>query len=272
MQMRSSLSYYFNDISRYPLLTADQEQELGRRYKEEGDSAARDKLINCNLRLVVKIAKNYRNANTTFDDLIMEGNLGLMTAVEKYDYKLGYRFSTCAVPWIRQAITKSIIDKSRAIRIPAHIIQLFNKEKAALDELTTDDHEPTAAEVAAHMGITEAKLYELRRWKQNTISMDSPISDDGDTLYDLLSQPDEQDPREYADQQLTKDKLHSVLDDMDERHRLILTYYYGLDGNEPHTLEEIGTMLPKPLSRERVRQLKAEAESILKMKLSGAIK
>lgn len=264
--MNNSLAIYLREIGQFQLLTKEQELELGRRIKDEGDEDAREQLINCNLRLVVSVAKNFANGNhnIALEDLIADGNTGLMTAVEKYDYTLGYRFSTCAVPWIKQAITKSIIDKSRMIRIPAHIIQQFNAYKTAVEELMSElEHEPTNEEIAARMGITEENLRELLSWKQNTSSLDMPLGEDEDgTLEDVCADTQTETPVEYTERRLKQDFVSKLLEGVDERTRTIFKLRFGFaEEGDPeyfgyeHTLEEIGDMLNPKITRERVRQI-----------------
>lgn len=264
--MENSLSIYLHEIGKYPLLNAEQEKELGRRIKDEGDEDARQTMINSNLRLVVKVAKQYKNGNhnISFEDLISEGTLGLMTAVEKYDYTRGFRFSTCAVPWIKQAITKCIADKSRAIRIPAHIIQQFNKYSKALEELTQQlDHNPSDAEIAKYMGVEEEDVYNLNVWKQNAASLSTPIGDeDGTTLEDLCADKYDESPEDYVQKGENSDFVQKLLSDLPERTKQIFKLRFGLgDENDPeeyrteHTLEEIGDLLEPKITRERVRQI-----------------
>lgn len=267
----TALAAYLHTIGQYKLLTADEELELGRRIKDEGDQIAREKLINHNLRLVVSVAKPYRtrgNHNIPLEDLIADGNLGLIAAVEKYDYTLGYRFSTCAVPWIKQAITKGIMEKSRTIRVPAHVVQMFNEYKTAYEELAqTNGGEPTFEDIARKMGITTDKLHEILMWKKNTVSMETPLEDEGegDTLGDLVADPGDLSPIEYTQKSDEKEFIARLLKDLDPRTKAIFKLRYGLgDENDPeeyrveHTLEEIGSMLTPAITRERVRQIVAQ--------------
>ena len=264
--MENSLSIYLHEIGKYPLLNAEQEKELGRRIKEEGDESARQTMINSNLRLVVKVAKQYKNGNhgVSFEDLIMEGTGGLITAVEKYDYTRGFRFSTCAVPWIKQAITKGIADKSRIVRVPAHIIQKFSKYSKAVDELTAQfDREPTSAEVAKYMGVDEEEIHDLDMWKQNSASLSTPIGDeDGGTLEDLCDDKFDESPTDYVSKNEKSAFVKKLLSELPERTRQIFKLRFGLgDENDPeeyqseHTLEEIGDLLNPKITRERVRQI-----------------
>lgn len=278
--MESSLALYFRDIGQYPLLTKDQELELGRRIKDEGDEEARQQMINCNLRLVVDIAKNYRseNHNIPLEDLIADGNLGLIKAVEKYDYTLGYRFSTCATPWIKQAIMKSIIDKSRSIRIPAHIIQKFNEYKKASEELVNElEREPTHNEIAKKMGMDAEELSQLLQWRQNTASLEKPLGDEEDsTLEDICADDNDVSPIEYTERSMKRDFIDGLLDELDDRTKKIVKLRFGLgqDGDpeeyfREHTLEEIGALLNPSITRERCRQILAQQIAKWKTKYSS---
>lgn len=263
--MENSLTLYLQSISRYPLLTADQEKELGRRYKDEGDLEAREMLINCNLRLVVSVAKNFRNGNHSIplEDLIAEGNSGLMTAVEKFDYTRGFRFSTCAVPWIKQAITKSILDNSRTIRVPAHIVQKFNVYRNVRDELIAEGTEnPSLEDIAKGMKITVDELQQLLTWKQNASSLDTPVGDEEDTTLGDLVADNSESPEEYTERMERHDFIAKIIDELDPRTKAIFKLRFGLGTDEDpeeyqteHTLEEIGAMLKPSITRERVRQI-----------------
>ena len=270
----STLSEYFREVSRFPLLTREQEAELGRRIKDNHDEQARLMLINCNLRLVIKIAKQFRSPNVPFEDLIQEGNIGLLTAVDKYDYTLGFKFSTCAVPWIRQAITKSLIDKGRLIRLPAHIVQLLNNKRKAVDELIARGiGDPSPAEIADEMGIDEATVITLIQKERNAVSLETPLDDedDGATLADLQSYEEEETPSDYAARTSQHDTIMAAISKLDERSQLVIKWSYGFTGDGvPRTLEEIGQMLKPAITRERVRQIKTQAESKLRLYLSDS--
>ena len=270
----STLSEYFREVSRFPLLTRDQEAELGRRIKDNHDEQARLMLINCNLRLVIKIAKQFRSPNVPFEDLIQEGNIGLLTAVDKYDYTLGFKFSTCAVPWIRQAITKSLIDKGRLIRLPAHIVQLLNNKRKAVDELVARGiSDPSPAEIADEMGVDEATVVTLIQKERNAVSLETPLDDedDGATLADLQSYEEEETPSDYAARTSQHDTIMAAISKLDERSQLVIKWSYGFTGDGvPRTLEEIGQMLKPAITRERVRQIKTQAESKLRLYLSDS--
>lgn len=267
--MDSSLKIYLRAIGQYPLLTKEQEIELGRLIKEgtpEEAAEAREKMINSNLRLVVSVAKPFRNDNhnISLEDLIADGNTGLITAVEKYDYSLGYRFSTCAVPWIKQAIMKAIIDKSRIIRVPAHIIQKFNQYRDAVHDLSVQGIDnPTDEQVAKLMKCDAEDIQKLRTWKQNTASLETPLGDEeGNTLEDVCADTSVETPDEYVEKVLRRDFVNKLLADLNPRTRTIFKLRFGLgDENDPdeykveHTLEEIGDLLTPHITRERVRQI-----------------
>lgn len=270
--MKSAFKMFLNEISQYPLLSASEERELARRFKEDGDEYAREQLINCNLRLVVSISKNYNNSHMELMDLISEGTLGLMQAVEKYNPDLGYRFSTCATPWIKQAITKAIIDKGRSIRTPAHIYQELAKYRKAITELATEEHpEPTVAQIAKYMGVSEERVGELENLRYDTVSLSTPIGDDGEeTLEDMQADNHSETPEEYTERLAHINKIQSVLKTLKPRTERIVKLRFGLgvDGDESecfeeHTLEEIGEIVG--LTRERVRQILKEALAEIKL-------
>ena len=263
---------YLIAIGQYPLLNQEQELELGRRIKDEGDEDAREQLINSNLRLVVYIAKQYKNPYIGIEDLVAEGNLGLISAVDKYDYTYGYRFSTCATPWIKQAILKALTDKGRPVRLPAHIYQQITQMKKFTDTfLVNNGREPTRAEIAKGLGIDEEKVNSLFKWKQDTISMDMPIGDEEkNTIADTVADTNDLSPAEYAERQLMSEFIQKMIAKLPARTQIIMKMRYGLgndkdpeDWKNGHTLEEIGTYLG--ITRERVRQI--EKETIQNLKL-----
>lgn len=263
---------YLIAIGQYPLLNQEQELELGRRIKDEGDEDAREQLINSNLRLVVYIAKQYKNNYIGIEDLVAEGNLGLISAVDKYDYTYGYRFSTCATPWIKQAILKALTDKGRPVRLPAHIYQQITQMKKFTDTfLVNNGREPTRAEIAKGLGIDEEKVNSLFKWKQDTISMDMPIGDEEkNTIADTVADTNDVSPAEYAEKQLMSEFIQKMIAKLPARTQTIMKMRYGLgndkdpeDWKNEHTLEEIGTYLG--ITRERVRQI--EKETIQNLRL-----
>ena len=262
---------YLHEIGKYPLLTAAEELDLARAYKENGDEAARERLINSNLRLVVSIAKNYQNQHLSIMDLIGEGNTGLITAVEKYNPNLGYRFSTCATPWIKQAISKAITDKGRNIRIPAHIYQLLSKYRKAIAELEKDGHHATEDEIAAKLKVDASKIKEIKGWMHDTVSLETPLGDDGDeTLGDMVADNYMKSPLEYTEEQMRKRKILKVIGTLKPRSQDVIKLRFGLQGEgDPdfykveHTLEEIGAIIG--ITRERVRQI--EKQALAEMKL-----
>ena len=268
--MNNTFRKYLIEIGQYPLLTAKEETELAIAYRN-GDGKAREKLINSNLRLVVNIAKNYKNSHLSIADLVSEGNLGLITAVDKYNPDLGYRFSTCATPWIKQAISKAITDKGRNIRIPAHIYQLLSKYRHALAELEVDGHKPTDEEIARKLNVETDKVKQLKGWMHDTISLETPLgADSEETVGDMIADSHTETPYEYTEKQMTHRKILKVLDQFKPRTQSIIKLRYGIaaDGdpdmyNYEHTLEEIGEILG--ITRERVRQI--EKQTLAEMKL-----
>ena len=256
----STLKLYLKELAKYPLLSPAEELELGRQIAD-GDLQAREKLINCNLRLVVYVAKNYKDTKLELEDLISAGNEGLIIAVDKYDYKLGYRFSTCAIPWIKQSIMKAITTQSRTIRIPAHIYQLLNKYNKYMEEHSSENK--SDLDIAVALGITQDKLIELRNWKmrQTMVSFETPLgNEEEDTIGDIIPDGNGMGPVAYAEKNDLMNEIQKVLATLPERTAIILKMRYGIGGanDDPewrreHTLEEIGEYLN--LTRERVRQI-----------------
>lgn len=272
----SSIKQYFDEIGVYPLLTKEEEQALAYQMRDENPevaAAAREQLICCNLRLVVSIAKEYRNNHLDYMDLIMEGNQGLLVAVEKFNPDLGYRFSTCATPWIKQAITKAIINGGKTIRIPAHIYQLLSKYRQVRDELYNKyNRDATREEIAKAMGIEPEKVGDLETWRLDTVSLSVPVGDDEETsLLDLQSDMSSDSPLQYAEKRELREFIMGYIHSQKPRTQTIMKMRYGLgEANdpdeffEPHTLEEIGAYVG--LSRERVRQIERQALNELKLK------
>jgi RNA polymerase primary sigma factor len=255
-----SIQMYLREIGKRSLLKGPEEVELAKRINR-GDELARKKLIEANLRLVVSIAKKYMGRNLGLLDLIQEGNLGLFRAVEKFDWRKGYKFSTYATWWIRQAITRALADQSRTIRIPVHMVETLNKYAQAERQLVQDlGREPLPEEIAAEMGIEVEKVYQLKKISQETVSIDTPVgdSDEEDSyLGDFIEDPDSVTPQETAGRQLLREYVQKVLKDLDPREQKILKMRFGLDDGVTHTLEEVGKEFG--VTRERIRQIEAKA-------------
>ncbi len=249
---------YLKDIGRVPLLSADDEIELAR-LMQEGNEAAKKRLSEANLRLVVSIAKRYVGRGMLFLDLIQEGNLGLMKAVEKFDYQKGFKFSTYATWWIRQSITRAIADQARTIRIPVHMVETINKltrvQRLLLQEF---GREPTSAEIAEKMGITEERVCEIQKIAQDPVSLETPIGEEEDShLGDFIEDEKTQTPSDSVGAKMLKEQLLRVLDTLTPREEKVLRLRYGLDDGKPRTLEEVGKEFN--VTRERIRQIEAKA-------------
>ena len=249
---------YLKEIGSIPLLTQEQEQDLAKR-KSEGDAEAGKKLVEANLRLVVSIAKRYVGRGMLFLDLIQEGNLGLLKAVEKFDYRKGYKFSTYATWWIRQAITRAIADQARTIRIPVHMVETINKlirvSRQLLQEL---GREPTDDELAAEMQMPVEKVRETRKIAQEPVSLETPIGEEEDShLGDFIPDDDIPAPADAAAFSLLKEQLNEVLNTLNERERDVLRLRFGLVDGKARTLEEVGSQFN--VTRERIRQIEAKA-------------
>lgn len=249
---------YLKEIGKVPLLTAQEEIELAKRI-EAGDEEAKKKLIEANLRLVVSIAKKYVGRGMLFLDLIQEGNLGLIKAVEKFDYRKGFKFSTYATWWIRQAITRAIADQARTIRIPVHMVETINKlirvSRQLLQELGRD---PTPEEIAKEMGVSEDKVREILKIAQEPVSLETPIGEEEDShLGDFIEDQEAPAPAEAASFQLLKEQLEGVLDTLTEREQNVLKLRFGLEDGRSRTLEEVGQVFG--VTRERIRQIEAKA-------------
>ena len=258
-----ALRLYLRAIGQVDLLTAEQEVELARRI-ERGDMEAKRRMVEANLRLVVSIAKNYNGRGLTFLDLIQEGSLGLIRAVEKFDYRRGYKFSTYATWWIRQAVTRAIADKSRSIRIPVHMVDKLNKLGYAERQLVQDlGREPEPQELAAEMGWTVGEVREVQRYGQTPVSLDKPIGDGEDTeLGDLVPDSSAPGPFDEASLHIRSESIRKVLEDLPPRERDVLIMRYGLGGEPPRTLEQCGEAFG--ITRERVRQI--ETTSLRRLK------
>ncbi|MFW5787894.1 MAG: RNA polymerase sigma factor RpoD [Bacillota bacterium] len=254
---------YLKEIGKVDLLTAEEEIELAKRM-EQGDEKAKKKMIEANLRLVVSIAKKYMGNGMSFLDLIQEGNTGLMKAVEKFDYTKGYKFSTYATWWIRQAITRSIADQGRTIRVPVHMVEKINKLiKVSRQFLQEEGREPTDEEIAERMGITVEKVKNIKQTSQEPISLETPIGEEEDSsLGDFIEDEDSTSPDSAVSDLLLKEQLEEVLDTLKDREKRILKLRYGIEDGRPRTLKEIGKEFD--LSRERIRQIEAKALRRLK--------
>jgi RNA polymerase primary sigma factor len=249
---------YLKEIGRVALLTADEEVELAKRI-EEGDEEARRKLAEANLRLVVSIAKRYVGRGMLFLDLIQEGNLGLLKAVEKFDYRKGYKFSTYATWWIRQAVTRAIADQARTIRIPVHMVETINKLMRISRQLLQEyGREPSIEEIADAMGMTEDKVREILKIAQEPVSLETPIGEEEDShLGDFIEDEDVLAPVDAVSFYLLKEQLEDVLGTLTPREERVLRLRFGLDDGRPRTLEEVGQEFG--VTRERIRQIEAKA-------------
>ncbi|HEX2986374.1 MAG TPA: RNA polymerase sigma factor RpoD [Caproiciproducens sp.] len=249
---------YLKEIGRVPLLSPEEEIDLAIRIKE-GDEAAKKRLSEANLRLVVSIAKRYLGRGMQFLDLIQEGNLGLIKAVEKFDYTKGFKFSTYATWWIRQAITRAIADQARTIRIPVHMVETINKVKKVSSQLLhTNGHEPTADEISEELDMPVDKVREIMRVAQEPVSLETPIGEEEDShLGDFIPDDDAPAPVDAASHILLKEQLADVLDTLTPREEKVLRLRFGLEDGRSRTLEEVGKEFN--VTRERIRQIEAKA-------------
>ena len=249
---------YLKDIGKVPLLSADEEVELAQRM-QDGHEAAKKRLSEANLRLVVSIAKRYVGRGMLFLDLIQEGNMGLMKAVEKFDYQKGFKFSTYATWWIRQSITRAIADQARTIRIPVHMVETINKltreQRLLLQEL---GREPTLEELAERMGVTVERVGEIQKIAQDPVSLETPIGEEEDShLGDFIEDDKAVTPSDYVASDMLRKQLFRVLDTLTPREEKVLRLRYGIDDGKPRTLEEVGREFT--VTRERIRQIEAKA-------------
>ncbi|GGF78157.1 RNA polymerase sigma factor SigA [Paenibacillus albidus] len=258
IKINDPVRMYLKEIGRVPLLSADDEVELAMRIKN-GDEEAKRRLAEANLRLVVSIAKRYVGRGMLFLDLIQEGNMGLIKAVEKFDHNKGFKFSTYATWWIRQAITRAIADQARTIRIPVHMVETINKlirvSRQLLQEL---GREPSPEEIAAEMELTVEKVREIMKIAQEPVSLETPIGEEDDShLGDFIEDQEALAPADAAAYELLKEQLEDVLDTLTEREENVLRLRFGLDDGRTRTLEEVGKVFG--VTRERIRQIEAKA-------------
>ncbi len=256
-----SIQMYLKEIGQYPLITGAQEKEIARRI-EKGDNEAKNLLARANLRLVVSIAKKYvgRSPDLTLLDLIQEGNLGLFKAVDKFDWTKGFKFSTYATWWIRQAITRALADQSRTIRVPVHMVETIAKYKQVVRRLSQDlGRDPMPEEIAVEMGLDVDKIYQIEKIDQDTVSLEAPVGDDEDksVLGDFLPDDKILSPDQEASRRILSDQVNEILNDLSEKEREILAMRHGLVDGITHTLEEVGQKFG--VTRERIRQIEAKA-------------
>ena len=258
ISMDDPVKMYLKDIGKVPLLTNDEEIDLAKRMAD-GDLAARKILAEANLRLVVSIAKRHVGRGMHFLDLIQEGNMGLMKAVEKFDYTRGYKLSTYATWWIRQAITRAIADQARTIRIPVHMVETIHKQAKVSRQLLQElGRDPYPSEIAKEMGIPESRVIEIQKIAQDPISLETPIGEEEDShLGDFIVDENAQAPSDVVENVMLKEHLIRVLDTLTPREEKVLRLRYGLDDGRPRTLEEVGKEFN--VTRERIRQIEAKA-------------
>jgi RNA polymerase primary sigma factor len=261
---QDTVAWYLTTVSRYPLLTAEQELDVAKRV-EHGDNEAKDTLILSNLRLVVSIARRYQGRGMDLEDLIGEGHKGLIRAVEKFDWHKGFKFSTYATWWIRQAITRAIADHGRTIRIPVHLVETINKltqtERRLREKLHRD---PTESELADELSFKPEKIQHLQQLRQDVVSLETPVGDEeeGTTLEDLIAANEVESPEEKTAESLLKQDVRNVLRVLSPREAKVISLRYGLDNGSPRTLENVGRLIG--VTRERVRQIEVRATEKLR--------
>jgi RNA polymerase primary sigma factor len=262
-QTNDPVRLYLREIGKVPLLTAAQEVSLAKRI-ERRDMAAKSALIEANLRLVVSVAKRYVGRGLPFLDLIQEGNLGLIRGVEKFDYRKGYKFSTYATWWIRQAITRAIADQARTIRVPVHMVETINRLARVQRQLLQDlGREPTVEEIAREMDVTPERVREIQKVAQEPVSLETPVGEEDDSeLGDFIEDQRAIDPRQAVTDLMQREQLAGVLGTLSHRERRVIELRFGLDGEEPKTLEEVGQRFG--VTRERIRQIESKTLNKLK--------
>ncbi|MBQ3470673.1 RNA polymerase sigma factor RpoD [Candidatus Saccharibacteria bacterium] len=256
-----SVRLYLREIGKIPLLTPEEEADLAQRIVK-GDQKAKNKMVEANMRLVVSIAKRYGGRGLDFLDLIQEGNTGLLRAVEKFDPEKGFKFSTYATWWVRQAITRAIADQARTIRIPVHMVETINKVLRTTRKLTSElNREPTNEEIAKELNIEPEKVDYVMRIKQDIASLDASVGRDGDdedsVLGDFVEDEERDSPEESASNQILKEQLSEIIATLTDREQKIIRLRFGIGGGKPHTLEEVGNEFD--VTRERIRQIEAKA-------------
>jgi RNA polymerase primary sigma factor len=258
-----TLQLFLKDIGKVPLLTAAQEVELAKRI-ERGDHSAKQAMVEANLRLVVSIAKRYRNQGLPFLDLIQEGTIGLVRAAEKFDWRKGFKFSTYATWWIRQAVARAIADKGRTIRMPVHVVEKLNKISRSERKLRGElGREPTSAEIALDLDLTLDEVEQIKRSAQTPVSLEKPVGDEEESEFGhFLTDESEPLPDEAAEVAMRREALRSILGALSPRERQVLELRYGLDGQQPRTLDEVGRAFN--VTRERIRQI--EHQSLKKLR------
>lgn len=261
-----SVRLYLREIGKIPLLSNEEEVDLAYRIVK-GEKKAKDKMVEANMRLVVSIAKRYSGRGLDFLDLIQEGNTGLLRAVEKFDPDKGFKFSTYATWWIRQAITRAIADQARTIRIPVHMVETINKVLRATRKLTNElNREPTVEEIAKEMGMEPEKVDYVMKIKQDIASLDATVGRDGDdedsVLGDFIEDEGRVSPEDAAAAQMLKEQIAEILSSLSEREQKVVKLRFGIGGGRPHTLEEVGAEFS--VTRERIRQIEAKALSKLR--------